>query len=152
MATAGRKPLGTGHVDQLSGSERAKLRLETILDTLRGELKIAEACRQLGVCESRFFAMRNHWLQESLELLEPRLAGRPPKRPVDPRQVKLEQANLQLRQQLVEAEVRRDVDQILVSAPAETNVSESQSTDSKKKMPAAREGAVRRGESRRRPR
>ena len=59
MATAGRKPLGAGHVDQLSGSERAKLRLATILNTLRGELKVADACQQLGVCQSRFFAMRH---------------------------------------------------------------------------------------------
>ena len=87
MATAGRKPLGAGHVDQLSGSERAKLRLATILNTLRGELKVADACQQLGVCQSRFFAMRHHWLQEALELLEPRPAGRP-RSQVDPRQLR----------------------------------------------------------------
>ena len=140
MATAGRKPLGTGHVDQLSGSERAKLRLETILNTLRGELRIADACQQLGVCESRFFALRNHWLQEALELLEPRPAGRPPKSQVDPRQKELEQTNSQLEQQLLEAQVRRDVDQILVTAGAQAAESEPPLFASKKKRRGGRRG------------
>ena len=144
MATAGRKPLGTGHVDQLSGSERAKLRLETILNTLRGELKIADACQQLGVCESRFFALRNHWLQEALELLEPRPAGRPPKSQVDPRQKELEQTNSQLEQQLLEAQVRRDVDQILVTAGAQAAESEPPLSASKKKRRGGRRGRAHR--------
>ena len=125
MATAGRKPLGTGHVDQLSGSERAKLRLTTILETLRGELKIADACQVLGVCESRFFAMRNEWLQEALELLEPRIIGRPSKSPADPRQRELEQTVAQLQQQLREVQVRRDVDQILAAATREPPVADN---------------------------
>jgi hypothetical protein len=144
MATAGRKPLGAGHVDQLSGSERAKLRLATILNTLRGELKIADAFQQLGVCESRFFAMRQHWLQEALELLEPRSAGRPPKSQVDPRQVELEQTNAQLEQQLLEAQVRRDVEQILVTAGAQTTESESPPAAAKKKMRDGRKRCARR--------
>ena len=144
MTTAGRKPLGTSHVDQLSGSERAKLRLATILNTLRGELKIADACQQLGVCESRFFAMRNHWLQESLELLEPQRTGRPPNVQVDPRQVKLEQTNSQLEQQLLEAQVRRDVEQILVTTGARSTEVESAPAASKKKMRADRARRARR--------
>ena len=144
MATAGRKPLGTGHVDPLSGSERAKLRLATILNTLRGELRIADACQQLGVCESRFFAMRNHWLQEALELLEPRSAGRPPKAQVDPRQKELEQTNSQLEQQLLEAQVRRDVEQILVTTGVPTAESEPSLPASKKKMRGGTRGRARR--------
>jgi hypothetical protein len=135
MATAGRKPLGIGHVDQLSGSERAKLRLTTILETLHGELKIADACQVLGVCESRFFALRNEWLQESLELLEPSVMGRPPQPPIDPRQQELEQTNAELEQQLREAQVRRDVDQILATAGAATR---EPSAALKKKMRANR--------------
>jgi len=134
MATAGRKPLGAGHVDQLSGSARAKLRLATILGTLRGELKIADACRQLGICQSRFFALRNDWLQESLELLEPRSPGRPSKPPIDSRQAELEQSNAQLQQQLLEAEVRRDVEQILAAAGAAATELKPPSAASKKKM------------------
>jgi len=133
MATAGRKPFGTGHVDQLNGSERAKLRLATILNTLRGELKIADACQQLSVCESRFFALRNDWLQESLELLEPRPTGRPPKPPVAPQQVKLEQTGARLKQQLLEAEVRRDVEQILAATGVQAPGTESRLASLEKK-------------------
>ena len=77
MARKGRKPLATGHVERLSGSELAKLRLTTLLQTLRGELTVPEACARLEIGESRFHALRNQWLQEALELLEPRPLGRP---------------------------------------------------------------------------
>lgn len=77
MSRRGRKPLATRHVDSLCGSERAKLRLQTILKTLQGQLTVAEACQVLGVGESRFHALRNQWLQEALDLLEPRPLGRP---------------------------------------------------------------------------
>ena len=59
--------MGPRHVKHLSGSERAKLRLSMILKTMLGELTVAEACAQLQVCESRFHALRNVWLQEALE-------------------------------------------------------------------------------------
>ncbi len=79
MTRKGRKPLAAGHVEHLSGSERAKRRLSMILRTMLGEMTVAEACQQLGIGESRFHTLRNDWLQESLELLEPRRIGRPPK-------------------------------------------------------------------------
>jgi hypothetical protein len=49
------------------------------LQTLSGECSVGEACAALGICESRFYEQRGQWLQASLELLEPRLPGRPPK-------------------------------------------------------------------------
>jgi len=55
-----------------SGSKRAKIRLEMILKTRMGEPTVEEACQRLGIGESRFHALRNQWLQEALELLEPR--------------------------------------------------------------------------------
>jgi hypothetical protein len=42
-------------------------------------VSVGEACRQLGICESRFFEQRTAWLHESIGLLEPRAAGRPRK-------------------------------------------------------------------------
>jgi hypothetical protein len=84
--------------------------------------------------------MRNHWLQEALELLEPRSVGRPPKSQVDPRQKELEQTNSQLEQQLLEAQVRRDVDQILVTAGAPAAESEPPLSASKKKRRGGRRG------------
>jgi hypothetical protein len=125
MARKGRKPVGTGHVQHLSGSELAKLRLTTFLETLRGELAVAEGCARLGVCETRFHALRSAWLQQALELLEPRRLGRPPQAAevseLVPRLHALEAQNETLRQQLAAAEVRRELAHILphvVHAPA----------------------------------
>jgi transposase-like protein len=115
MARRGRKPLAARHVDNLCGSERAKLRLQTILQTLLGQMTVAEACGVLGIGESRFHALRNQWLQESMELLEPPPLGRPPQ-VVSPEQAevaRLEAENRDLRQQRRVAEVREELAQRL---------------------------------------
>ena len=115
MARRGRKPLATRHVDGLCGSQRAKLRLQTILQTLQGQMTVAEACQVLGIGESRFHALRNQWLQESVELLEPRPLGRPPQ-VVSPEQAevaRLEAENRDLKQQHRVAEVREELAQRL---------------------------------------
>lgn len=77
MTRLGRKPQGAELVDALSGSDHAKARLKVFLETLSGELTADEACRRLGICASRFFEQRTAWLHDSIELLEPRAAGRP---------------------------------------------------------------------------
>jgi len=103
--------LATRHVDGLSGSERAKLRLQTILKTLQGEMTVAEACRMLGIGESRFHALRNEWLQAALALLEPRPLGRPPRAvSAEMDQVaRLQAENDDLKQQRRVAEVRQEL-------------------------------------------
>jgi hypothetical protein len=53
--------------------------LEVILETISGQLTVAQACQQLGVGESRFHQLRNQTLQATLETLEPRPLGRPAK-------------------------------------------------------------------------
>ncbi len=63
----------------LAGSKHAKQRLSWFLQTLSGERSVGEACVELGIGQSRFFAQRGAWLQEALALLEPRAAGRPAK-------------------------------------------------------------------------
>ena len=115
MARRGRKPLATRHVDGLCGSERAKLRLQTILKTLQGEMTVPQACHLLGIGESRFHALRNQWLQEALDLLEPRPLGRPAQ-VVSPEQeevARLEAENRELKQQQHVAEVRQELAQRL---------------------------------------
>ena len=115
MARRGRKPLATRHVDSLCGSERAKLRLQVILQTLQGQMTVPQACQVLGICQSRFHALRNGWLQESLELLEPRPLGRPAQ-VVSPEQAevaRLQTENRDLRQQQHVAEVRQELAQRL---------------------------------------
>lgn len=131
MARRGRRPLATGHVESLSGSQRAKQRLEVILGTVTGELTIAEACATLGVCQSRFHALRHEWLQSALELLEPRPMGRPPKAspPADGAQLaELLAEKEELKRQLHVAEVRREIAAVLphvmrapVEAPKKTS-------------------------------
>lgn len=77
MTRIGRKPQGAALVERMLGSEHAKARLKLFLQTLAGERTVDDACAQLGICSSRFFEQRNAWLHTSLELLEPRTAGRP---------------------------------------------------------------------------
>jgi hypothetical protein len=117
MTRLGRRPLATGHVKRLTGSDSAKQRLRVLLQTLRSELSVPEACACLGIRESRFHALRNAWLQQALELLEPRPLGRP-RHETDPAELQaridaLEAENQTLRQQLASAEVRREVAEIL---------------------------------------
>jgi len=103
-------------VERLSGSERAKSRLATILKTITGELTIVEARTELGVSESRFHALRHEWLQEALELLEPRPIGRPPRASpaVDGAQLaELLAEKEDLQRQLHVAEVRREIAAVL---------------------------------------
>ena len=79
MTRFGRKPQGAGLVTPLAGSEHAKRRMTLFLQTLSGQCSVPEACGELGIGQSRFFAQRSAWLQQSLALLEPRSPGRPPK-------------------------------------------------------------------------
>ena len=114
----GRKPLAAGHVAHLSGSERAKQRLKLILETLEGVRTIGEACAELDVCQSHFHGLRSGWLQEALELLEPRRMGRSPKN-VDTqaalRVAELESALEALQQRAQRAELREEIAQILTT-------------------------------------
>ena len=115
MARKGRKPMAARHVDGLSGSRLAKARLKAILKTLRGEWTIARACQELGICESRFHALRRHWMQRSLQLLEPRPVGRPAQSEETEMDAaaRLESQLQRLQQELATSEVRREVTEIL---------------------------------------
>lgn len=113
----GRKPLATGHVDTLAGSTHAKSRLRVFLETLRGEMTVPEACQVLGIGESQFHWARGQWLQEALELLEPRALGRP-RRQEDYSALEAERNHLlaekqQLQEQLQRAELREELARIL---------------------------------------
>lgn len=118
MARAGRKPWTTGHVDKLGGSPRAKQRMRAILNTLSGEWTVPRACATLGLHEAHFHALRQKWMQESLQLLEPKPVGRPP----HVNEVAAEAAEQrieQLERELALATARREVAEVLaVSAAA----------------------------------
>jgi len=75
----GRKPLGVKLVDKLDGSELARKRLKVLLQTLTGEITVSEACEVLGINGAAFYKLRERFLAESVESLEPRKTGRKPK-------------------------------------------------------------------------
>jgi len=79
MNRVGRKPQGAGLVESLTGSAHAKQRMALFIETIRGEYTVERACGELKICQSRFFAHRSDWMQQALELLEPRTPGRPSK-------------------------------------------------------------------------
>jgi len=111
MARRGRRPTGTNLVEHLDGSERAKIRLKAILETLSGERSIPDVCEELGIQESMFHRVRSEVLQTALDRLEPRPLGRRPLEnpPQDARVMELEEENLRLQMELKAAEVRREL-------------------------------------------
>jgi transposase-like protein len=74
----------------------AKQRLEVILETIADRLTVSDACRQLGIGESRFHQRRNQTLQATLEALEPRPLGRPAK-PTSPEETEIDTLQAELR-------------------------------------------------------
>jgi hypothetical protein len=112
---AGRKPTGPPLVHHLDGSERAKERLEVILETVAEKTTIREACDRLGIEEARFFRLRTQALQAGLSRLEPRPAGRPPRRPSpeDQRIAELEQELQDKERERKATEVRLEIAQAM---------------------------------------
>lgn len=105
MRRLGRKPQGAALLAPLAGSIHAKRRMKWFLETLSGQCTVGQACTDLGIGESRFFAQRGAWLQEALGLLEPRSPGRPAKSEPLPTPAELEL----LRQRVRELEARAAV-------------------------------------------
>jgi len=109
--TTGRKPLGPRLAENLDASEIARKRLRIILETLSGEKNIEQACRELGISQPMFFKMRNVFLDESVELLEPRAPGRK-KHELSPDEIRLrelEEENLDLRLKLEAEMVKTEI-------------------------------------------
>jgi transposase-like protein len=86
--TRGRKPSGVKLVEKLDGSDSAKEKLSVLLQTLTGEKSVKEACEELGIGEAMFHRLRSSFLQDSVDLLEPKTRGRKKKAP-DPSQEKI---------------------------------------------------------------
>jgi hypothetical protein len=75
----GRLPSGPKYVEQLSGSDLAKQRLQTILETIAGSCRVQEACVRLGISEPRFHQLRIQMLEAAMRSMEPGTPGRPPR-------------------------------------------------------------------------
>lgn len=112
---AGRKPTGPPLVHHLDGSERAKERLEVILETVAGKTTIREACDRLGIEKAMFFRLRTQALQAGLSRLEPRPPGRPSQSPSseDERIAELERQLQDKERELKAIEVRLEIAQAM---------------------------------------
>jgi hypothetical protein len=80
-------------------------------------LTIPDACQLLELSEAQFHHLRHAWLQDSLELLEPRRVGRPPKQEnaaeLTRQCAQLEAEVQQLRAQVHGAQLREEIARIL---------------------------------------
>ena len=119
----GRPPKGPGLVDGLPGSAVAKRRLRLILETIAGDRSVGEACAVLGIGEAAFHKLRSRFLQESVDLLEPRPAGRPASSPPAGAQsqtdleAEIRQLHLDLQAARVRAELALAMPQVLQPGP-----------------------------------
>ena len=110
----GRKPAGPKLVEGLSGSDFAKKRLQQILRTISGEVTIEDASATLGISRTRFYDLRLSLLEEMVENLEPRPAGRPPQKPEIPEEVTFLQRRIaQLELELKATQVRAELNTFL---------------------------------------
>jgi hypothetical protein len=82
--------MGPKLVDSLTGSDHAKRRLKTLLETLSGEKSVEEACEELGLSEAAFHKLRSEFLQEAVGLLEPKPLGRPASLPSETEELREE--------------------------------------------------------------
>ena len=105
----GRTTSGSALVDKLEGSGQARERLKAILDTLGGSKKIVEVCGELGIGEAMFHKLRDRFLQEAVELLEPRACGRKPLEPEAEEVTQLKNEVAQLKKELLGAQVREEL-------------------------------------------
>ena len=112
----GRRPAGPDYVDNLEGSPPTKQRLKVILQTMRGELRLLEACELLGVSPQRFHQLREEALQAALAALEPRPAGRPPQ-PHSPAEEQIEQLQQQLADKDIELHAAQAREEIALVLP-----------------------------------
>lgn len=107
----------TGGMKLLSGlsvSDEAKARFAAIFATMTGEKSILEVCKELGIGEPRFHAMRKEFLAEAVNLLEKRPAGRKPVGGEEsPELSRLRDENEKLRLELTAAQIQAEIAMVM---------------------------------------
>ena len=92
----GRPHEGAELVEKLDDcSDEARSRLKVIFQTLAGELTVEQACQALGIGRSAFNKLRSQFIENAVELLEPKTPGRK-KKILTPEQVE----NQRLREEI----------------------------------------------------
>lgn len=103
--------MGPALADKVDGSGQAKVRLKVILQTIAGEMSVADACRQLGLSEARFHELRQQWMQDACAALEPKPVGRPKEMTVEAELelLRLHRENKNLERHLRAAQIREEL-------------------------------------------
>jgi len=106
----GRPSAGVALIDHLAAPRLVRRRVRIVLATLAGQLTIAEACAQLGVRRTRFFALRYQILHGALAAITARPRGRPRRAPADSAQIRdlkarIRELELSLRATLLRSEI-----------------------------------------------
>jgi transposase-like protein len=77
ISRRGRPHEGAELVEKLDDcSEQARSRLKVIFQTLAGEVTVEHACQTLGIRRSAFNKLRSGFIENAVELLEPKTPGR----------------------------------------------------------------------------
>ena len=102
-------------MDQLEGTDEARVRLKAILETLAGQLGITEAAARLGLTPQRVHMLREQALEAALAALATQPLGRPPSAPASEQEQidGLRQENERLQRQVAASKLREEVALVL---------------------------------------
>ncbi len=108
----GRPGEGPQVVDRLDDcSEEARQRLKVIFQTLAGVFTVEEACEVLNIRRSAFYKLRGQFVENAVQLLEPKTPGRK-KKLITPEQVenqRLRDENERLKFELKAQQLREEI-------------------------------------------
>jgi hypothetical protein len=105
----GRRPVGPELADRQDGSDRARLRMRVILETIAGTMRKKDACAALGICAQRFEEIRADVIRAGIAALEPKPLGRPRRTDRAPEVARLEARVAELEAELHAAHVRAEL-------------------------------------------
>ena len=116
-ANRGRPREGAELVEKLDDcSDEARSRLKVIFQTLAGELTVAQACQALGIGRSAFNKLRSQFIENAVELLEPKTPGRK-KKILTPEQVENQRLREEIERLKFELEAQRLREEIGILMP-----------------------------------
>jgi hypothetical protein len=113
----GRPREGAELVEKLDDcSEQARSRLKVIFQTLAGEVTVEHACQALGIRRSAFNKLRSGFIENAVELLEPKTPGRK-KKILTPEQVENQRLREEIERLKFELEAQRLREEIGILMP-----------------------------------
>jgi transposase InsO family protein len=134
----GRKPAGPESVEQVPGSDEAKKRARTLLETVAGTCRVLEACDRLDISEPRYHQLKTHMLETIVAGLEPGKPGRPAQKPSPEEQriAALQQQVAELELKLQAAQARTEIALVLPNVVQEPTEPEKKNAPAGEQTPA----------------